>query len=363
MLSQHLIIDILNHAGGDLYARIGEGESRAVLFGITSGGERDWNTVYVNINNPVVTARIVKPDGTFTITTAELISGPGELQEFRFYIPEAATQVSGIGSYDIRIQEDGEENIVYSAQGRFICDDNMLTDEMIESVAEVNGLIFPDDFATTENMEEIVEEVARELGFAEIDDNSTTTGTTWSSDKIADEIADSVAGVIDDNSTTTGTTWSSDKIADEIADVIDDNSTTTGTTWSSNKIADEIAGAGGSVNYSTTEHEVGKWVDNNTLYEKTISGSFNNASTARTWHDILSAAEVSALNIETFFISSGSFIKDPDGDIYTVPQTTGVSTGSAVGAIISAGKLQMVLEGIGSGTVEYTLTIRYTKAS
>ena len=339
MLSQHLTIDILNHAGGDLYARTGEGESRAVLFGITSGGDRDWNTVYVNINNPVVTARIVKPDGTFTITTAELISGPGELQEFRFYIPEAATQVSGIGSYDIRIQEDGEENIVYSAQGRYICDDNMITDEMIESVAEVNGLIFPDDFATTDNIEEMVEEVARELGFAEIDDDSTSAAKTWSSNKIADEIADSVAGVIDDNSTTTGTTWSSDKIADE------------------------IAGAGGSVNYSTTEHEVGKWIDNKTLYEKTISGSFNNTSTARTWRDILSAAEVSALNIETFFIASGSFIKDPDGDIYTLPQTTGVSTGSAVGAIISTGKLQMVIEGIGSGTVEYTITIRYTKAS
>ena len=291
MVSQHLTIDVLNHAGGDLYARTGEGESRAVLFGITSGGENGFETLYINIDNPVVTARIVKPDGTFTITTAELISSPGEIQQFRFFIPEAATQVSGIGSYDIRIQEDGEENIVYSAQGRFICDDNMLTDEMIESVAEVNGLIFPDDFLTTESGAATIDDevtaldstwssdkIADEISGATaglIDDNSTSTGTTWSSDKIADEIADGAAAIIDDTEETTGTTWSSDKIADEIADgaaaIIDDTDQTTTTTWSSDKIADEIASASPTVSddYTLTEQQVGTWLGT-PLYRRVI---------------------------------------------------------------------------------------------
>ena len=241
MLSQHLTIDILNHAGGDLYARTGEGESRAVLFGITSGGDRDWNTVYVNINNPVVTARIVKPDGTFTITTAELISGPGELQEFRFYIPEAATQVSGIGSYDIRIQEDGEENIVYSAQGRFLCDDNMLTDEMIESVAEVNGLIFPDDFLT------------KDSGAATIDDTETALDSTWSSQKISNMIS-AAAG----------------ELEDDIADLIDDETTSATNTWSSDKIAEEIAANSPTHIYSTTPQKVGEWIHGEDIMEVVV---------------------------------------------------------------------------------------------
>lgn len=352
MLSQHLTIDILNHAGGDLYARTGEGESRAVLFGITSGGDRDWNTVYVNINNPVVTARIVKPDGTFTITTAELISGPGELQEFRFYIPEAATQVSGIGSYDIRIQEDGEENIVYSAQGRYICDDNMITDEMIESVAEVDGLIFPDDFATTDNIEEMVEEVARELGFAEIDDDSTSAAKTWSSDKIASEISDGVADVIDDNSTTTGTTWSSDKIADEIADsvagVIDDNSTSTGTTWSSDKIADEIGSIEALDIYSTTERVVGEWVDGKPVYEKTVASEM---ALSTSWTNYVDAS-----NMETIVSVEERCTRDNED----VPAA--FSYNEVASWIHREGYIKVCITS-GSGWKIKSLTIRYTKAS
>ena len=332
MLSQHLTLDILNHAGGDLYARTGEGESRAVLFGITSGGDRDWNTVYVNINNPVVTARIVKPDGTFTITTAELISGPGELQEFRFYIPEAATQVSGIGSYDIRIQEDGEENIVYSAQGRFICDDNMLTDEMIESVAEVNGLIFPDDFLTTES------------GAATIDDTETALDSTWSSQKIANEIA----GVIDDNSTSTGTTWSSDKIADEFAAIIDDDVESTGSTWSSDKIVDELGSIETLDVYSTTEKVVGEWIDGKTIYEKTVA---NEMALSTSWTNYVDAS-----NMETIVSVEERCARDNED----VPAA--FSYNEVASWIHRDGYIKVCITS-GSGWKIKSLTIRYTKAS
>lgn len=337
MVSQHLTIDVLNHAGGDLYARTGEGESRAVLFGITSGGENGWNTVYVNIDNPVITARIVKPDGTFTITTAELISSPGELQEFRFYIPEAASQVSGIGSYDIRIQEDGEENIVYSSQGRFICDDNMLTDEMIESVAEVNGLIFPDDFLTTES------------GAATIDDEVTALDSTWSSDKIADEISGATAGLIDDNSTSTGTTWSSDKIADEIAAIIDDDVESTESTWSSDKIADEIGSIEVMDIYSDTEEKVvGEWIDGKTLYEKTfvisnVSGS-GNYNTGVTYDSAFIKDGFVLLNDDNQMCPLNVFF-DPTLFIWVIVERTG--------------KIDYRLQPY-TGTIY--VTIRYTKA-
>lgn len=321
MLSQHLTIDILNHAGGDIYARTGEGESRAVLFGITSGGDRDWNTVYVNINNPVVTARIVKPDGTFTITTAELISGPGELQEFRFYIPEAATQVSGIGSYDIRIQEDGEENIVYSAQGRFICDDNMLTDEMIESVAEVNGLIFPDDFLTTDS------------GAATIDDDIASADSTWSSQKINNTISDT-AGALEE----------------EIGDIIDDDITSQDSTWSSEKIADEIDDIEVLDVYSTTEEKiVGEWIDGKTLYEKTfvisnVSGS-GNYNTGVTYDSAFIKDGFVLLNDNNQMCPLNVFF-DPNLFIWCIVERTG--------------KIDYRLQPY-TGTLY--VTIRYTKAS
>lgn len=320
MLSQHLTIDILNHAGGDLYARTGEGESRAVLFGITSGGDKGLDTVYININNPVVTVRIVKPDTTFTITTAEMISEPGEIQEFRFFIPEAATQVSGIGSYDIRIQEDGEENIVYSAQGRFICDDNMLTDEMIESVAEVDGLIFPDDFLTTES------------GAATIDDMETALDTTWSSQKIHDDIT-AYAGALED----------------EIEDIIDDMVTSPDSTWSSNKIAEEIGSIEVLDVYSTTEKVVGEWTDGATLYERTFfKSNISGAGTIET-----------GISFGVAFITSGYIALNDGHSILDLNEFLDVSLFART-HVEKYGDITYRLAGY---TGDMCVTIRYTKAS
>ena len=295
--------------------------------------------------------QMVKPDHTFIIQT---------LTDATLKVTEQMGAITGTSYYGIRIT-DSNDDLIYSGQGAFIVDDHVISDSDIESVAEVNGYVFPDDFATTEQIESVVES----LGFAKIADNHQNLTETWSSEKIADYASVMAEGLITDNQIAEDHTWSSNKINTELTGkaVIDDETVNSQDTWSSAKIADELSNIEFLDIYTTSEKIVGKWIDNKDLYEKTLTGSFNNTSTARTWHDILSASEVSDLDIETFFISSGSFVKDPDGDIYTVPQTTGVSTGSAVGAIISGGKLQMVIEGLGSGTVQYTLTIRYTKSS
>ena len=271
---------------------------------------------------------------------------------------EQMTTSKGKGYYCIRILD--EDTIIYSGQGPVVIDDHVIDDETLESISEVDGYVFPDDFATEDQIESVVEN----LGFAKIADDHQNTTETWSSEKIAQQAAVMADALIADNQIAEDHTWSSDKINNELNTKaeIDDEHTLSTDTWSSSKISDEISNIEFLDIYSTSEKIVGKWIDNTDLYEKTLTGSFSNSSTARTWHDILSAAEVSSLGIDKFFIASGSYMIDPDGDIYTVPQTTGVSTGSAVGAIISGGKLQMVIEGIGNGTVQYALTIRYTKS-
>ena len=107
---------------------------------------------------------IVKPDNTFTVSTGTIL----ETGEIVVTIPSQATVVKGVGQYLIRIF-DNTTNI-YSAYGDIWVDDNLLTDDIIESVAEFNGYVFPDDFALKTEI-------------PEIDDTETVSDKTWSSEK------------------------------------------------------------------------------------------------------------------------------------------------------------------------------------
>lgn len=83
----------------------------------------------------------IKPDNTFVIE--DYLDGMIE-------IPDQAGAVTGRGFYQIRISKNGEE--IYSGQGDFYIDDYILNDSMLESIAEVNGLQFPDDFLTAADL-------------------------------------------------------------------------------------------------------------------------------------------------------------------------------------------------------------------
>lgn len=87
----------------------------------------------------------IKPDNTFVIE--DYLDGMIE-------IPEQAGAVTGRGFYQIRISKTGEE--IYSGQGDFYIDDQILNDSMVESIAEVNGMQFPDDFLTAADLENYV---------------------------------------------------------------------------------------------------------------------------------------------------------------------------------------------------------------
>lgn len=115
----------------------------------------------------------VKPDGTFTMTNCT-IDADGHIIA---PIVEQAVAVKGLCHYIIKIYND--DVIVYSACGSLWVDDHLITDDMIESVAEVNGYRFPQDFPTFDDLPTTADF---------IDDNIISNDKSWSSDKIAAEL-------------------------------------------------------------------------------------------------------------------------------------------------------------------------------
>lgn len=194
MLTQIIEGSIMTPKLDDIVMRTGE-TNRIIIFRLLDGkGEaitaEDYSMEFI----------MQKPDGNFVIQTLGTIT-----DGFYLHTVEQMAAAGGVGYYTLRITDD--DDLIYTAHGSVIVDDNTLSDGDIESISEVNGLRFPDDFLTTDSP------------VALIDDTDTSTETTWSSNKISGEISSSVAGLIDDNATDTDTTWSSDKISDELGNI------------------------------------------------------------------------------------------------------------------------------------------------
>lgn len=227
-------------------------------------------------NTATYTFLMIKPDGNFIETTI-----PAGL----LTVSDQLTASGGLGHYAIKITD--TDTLIYSGQGGILIDDHLITDDTIDSISEVYGLHFPDDFLTiyssvavlddsstsalsTWSSSKIAAEIAAGSGADLIDDNATTQTKTWSSDKIATELAGKPD--VDDTAQNYSDTWSSEKINSEIQSTthIADNVIGNNSTWSSQKISDEISAItpGGDA-YSTTEHAVGTWVDGSTVYERT----------------------------------------------------------------------------------------------
>lgn len=130
MVSQvNLKCDFGKGVSEDIYARYGE-----------SGRVVSFDFVNSNIDGGVVevsNARfcLVKSDGNFVIQDFDNSVG--------LDLTSNMCASSGIGSYEVQVSVDG---VVVSGRGSFIVSDRIWNDEVVESVSEGNGLIFPDDF-------------------------------------------------------------------------------------------------------------------------------------------------------------------------------------------------------------------------
>lgn len=153
----------------------------------------------------------LKPDGN--VVYADLASGILTQTE------QMATS-KGKGYYCIRIMDD--DTIIYSGQGPVVIDDHVIDDETLESISEVNGLIFPDDFLTDEDMGDYVTD-----------------------DELATALSDYVTN-------------------DGLSTVLADYATT-------DYVDDAISHIQTLDVYSTEEKVVGTWIDGRSVYEKTFT--------------------------------------------------------------------------------------------
>ena len=91
--------------------------------------------------------RLIKPDETFVISAGEIDT---ENNIITFDINEQCCTVPGKGRFNIRLI--GTDINVYTYVGRCIIDINLDMENAVESTAEANGYVFPDDFLTNADL-------------------------------------------------------------------------------------------------------------------------------------------------------------------------------------------------------------------
>lgn len=186
MITQRVKLDVNNRQGSTIYARMGEKNLRQIVFILTRKDEESGEDVAVDIPAGAVgQLRILKPSNNFAIidlVKATLESGS---TIFTATLPEQAVTVGGLCYYDVRIEETTSK-FIFSVTGHMVVDDSVISSGVLEDVSDVNGLVFPDDFLTIED------------AGAVIDDTTTSTESTWSSQKINSEIGDQIEQAIAD---------------------------------------------------------------------------------------------------------------------------------------------------------------------
>lgn len=84
--------------------------------------------------------RLIKPDDTFVVSTGEIVEN-----DILITITDQMSVKSGLCIFNLRLINNSTN--IYTYVGRALIDDNINLDDYAESVAEVNGYTFPDDFA------------------------------------------------------------------------------------------------------------------------------------------------------------------------------------------------------------------------
>lgn len=89
--------------------------------------------------------RFIKPDNTFVVSTGEIVEN-----DIIITITQQMSILSGYAIFNLRLIN--SQSNIYTYVGRALIDDNINLDDYAASVAEVNGLVFPDDFLTSTDL-------------------------------------------------------------------------------------------------------------------------------------------------------------------------------------------------------------------
>ena len=272
----------------------------------------------VNVSGLSCLLQIAKPDGTFTENGVEVHTDPdtGECT-LVITIPTQATVVKGLARYSICCygEVETETHLLYSAEGPLWVDDDLITEEMIQSVAEVNGYTFPQDFVTIDMLSEIIPEaLPAEYGFYL---------------RAAQDTGDPEWAPIDMPYPGYGPS--------DAGKSLTVNADGTNVEW---KKVQHV--------YSTQEQVVGKWIDGSTVYEKTFSGTTSSTSTY-----LPNTSDVDSV------ISMGGYIVDSGGTKFCIPYR---DTADYISLNNDNSGVNLLCSNYFVNK-DYVVTIRYTKTS
>ena len=117
---------------------------------------------------------------------------------------------------------------------------------------------------------------------------------------------------------------------------------------------------GGSVNYSTTEHEVGTWIDGSTVYEKTIYYAGGQSGSISVAHGIS--------NIDKVISYEGFCLDDPtaqysSGGYFPFPRIATDNNQIGVGGVDATNMIISIPTGFNRRIIDVYVTLRYTKSA
>ena len=285
---------------------------------------------------------IVKPDGTFVIQTAAITDG-----HIIVTLPDQACTAKGLSHYILKITDTG--TVIYSAYGNIFVDDHLITDAMIESIAEANGYQFPDDFLTDDKLE------ANPSGSA--------TDTLYRL-KIFDTIygLSGGGGGADVEANPTGTptdTLDALRVDDNIYEVekpipVEANPSGSVTdTLEKIKIGQTIYGIeAANIIYSTNERLIGVWLDGKPLYQITVEAAATIPNNSWFVSTLDSTFEIKVIADAQLVQSGNSTVPVPwyrSGSIYTCHTVT-------------ANEISLLQVGV-VNIIGYRYTIQYTKTT
>ena len=241
-----------------------------------TGRQYKFNTD-IDLTGLSANLQVIKPDNTFVIEAASVVITEEE-QYIVVEIPLQATVVKGVCRYDINIYDD-DDLLLYTAEGPMWVDDQLITEDMIESAAEVYGLRFPQDFLTVENLVDIVNYVKAEIEDQLIPEalpeergyylraDQDTGVPEWSPiDDPLPEYGPSDAGKsLTVNSSGTDVEW--DQIEMPLPEY---GPSDAGKSLTVNNAGTDVEWQKAQHIYSTQEQVVGKWTDGRNVYERTF---------------------------------------------------------------------------------------------
>lgn len=187
MITQVIWTDVNNRELDNIYARVGDDKIREIQFIICRNDPPEKVAIPAGVSGQF---RMVKSSGNFVVRDMNKTVHEDGTVIFTVAVSDQMVNVQGTGYYDIRLSGGG---YLYTASGRFIVDTPVISTSVLEDVSEVNGLVFPDDFLTTEDH------------FATIDDTITSSSSVWSSYKTnaaIEEAIESIPSPIKEYSTT-----------------------------------------------------------------------------------------------------------------------------------------------------------------